>query len=105
MQIFGPSLYGLIYMKTVAIFPRTIFFFTVLSIVVSYIFLNLVRLPKDRELRRQSTLDLEEEASAHGHGQEETVVGGGGEGGSGAGGGPQKRLVDTPATSYGTAGR
>ncbi|KAF5330575.1 hypothetical protein D9619_005275 [Psilocybe cf. subviscida] len=98
MQIFGPSLYGVIYMKTVAIFPRAIFFVTVSSIVVCYIFLNLVRLPKDRELRRQSMADPEEEASTHEHVQEETLVGGSDSGSQ------QKRLVDTPTTSYGAAG-
>jgi MFS family permease len=114
MQIFGPSLYGLIYVKTVAIFPRAIFFVSVFSVVVAYIFMNLVRLPKDHELKRQSTVDLEEEASAlesaHVHAQEETLVGAGdfaGVSASSRNGGEhdqQKRLVDTSTTSYGTSG-
>ncbi|KAJ3819974.1 major facilitator superfamily domain-containing protein [Lentinula raphanica] len=45
-QIIGPAMYGLVYMKTVAVFPRTIFFVSVGSTVVSFVFLSLVRLPR-----------------------------------------------------------
>ncbi|KAF5389821.1 hypothetical protein D9757_003673 [Collybiopsis confluens] len=45
-QIVGPALYGLVYVKTVAIFPRTIFFVSVASAFLSLVFLSLVRLPR-----------------------------------------------------------
>jgi hypothetical protein len=45
-QILGPALYGFIYARTVATFPRTIFFVTVVAVVISFILLLLVRLPE-----------------------------------------------------------
>ncbi|KAJ4487747.1 major facilitator superfamily domain-containing protein [Lentinula aciculospora] len=46
-QIIGPAMYGLVYMKTVAVFPRTIFFVSVGSTVISFMFLSFVRLPRN----------------------------------------------------------
>ncbi|KIJ94708.1 hypothetical protein K443DRAFT_350615 [Laccaria amethystina LaAM-08-1] len=46
-QILGPSLYGYVYMRTVATFPRAIFFMTVASVVFSFFLFSLVRLPRD----------------------------------------------------------
>ncbi|EDR03207.1 uncharacterized protein LACBIDRAFT_307381 [Laccaria bicolor S238N-H82] len=46
-QIIGPSLYGYVYMRTVATFPRAIFFMTVASVVFSFFLFSLVRLPRD----------------------------------------------------------
>jgi hypothetical protein len=46
-QILGPAIFGVTYMKTVATFPRTIFFLAVAAVIVSLILLSLVRLPKD----------------------------------------------------------
>ncbi|KDR73680.1 hypothetical protein GALMADRAFT_251460 [Galerina marginata CBS 339.88] len=62
-QIIGPSLYGLVYMKTVATFPRTIFFVSVASVAVSFVLLSLVRLPKESNNRRESYADPEEPGS------------------------------------------
>ncbi|KDR73681.1 hypothetical protein GALMADRAFT_251462 [Galerina marginata CBS 339.88] len=75
-QIIGPSLYGLVYMKTVATYPRTIFFVTVATVVVSFFLLSFVRLPKESDYRRESLADLEEpelEVDAT-HLQESTLV-------------------------------
>ncbi|TFK36324.1 major facilitator superfamily domain-containing protein [Crucibulum laeve] len=44
-QILGPSLYGLVYARTVATFPRAIFFVSVGTITASFILLTFVRLP------------------------------------------------------------
>ncbi|KAJ6623481.1 hypothetical protein B0H10DRAFT_2162474 [Mycena sp. CBHHK59/15] len=41
-QILGPSIYGLVYVKTVATFPKAIFFVSIGSVVVSFICLSLV---------------------------------------------------------------
>ncbi|KAJ6497032.1 major facilitator superfamily domain-containing protein [Mycena vitilis] len=46
-QILGPSIYGLVYVKTVATFPKAIFFVSVASVIISFICLSLVRLPTD----------------------------------------------------------
>ncbi|KAG5636197.1 hypothetical protein H0H81_008867 [Sphagnurus paluster] len=46
-QILGPALYGLVYVKTVATFPRAIFIVSMVTIMLSYAFLLFVRLPKD----------------------------------------------------------
>ncbi|KAJ3800064.1 major facilitator superfamily domain-containing protein [Lentinula aff. detonsa] len=61
-QIIGPAMYGLVYMKTVAVFPRTIFFVSVGSTVVSFVFLSLVRLPRNDGVghNRERTLVAEE---------------------------------------------
>jgi hypothetical protein len=56
-QILGPSIYGLIFIKTVATFPKAIFFVSVGSVVISFICLSLVRLPTDL------VTDAEEEVS------------------------------------------
>ncbi|KAF5358151.1 hypothetical protein D9756_001317 [Leucocoprinus leucothites] len=45
-QILGPSLYGFVYVKTVATYPRTIFFVSVITFVISSLLLACVRLPK-----------------------------------------------------------
>ncbi|KAJ7087857.1 major facilitator superfamily domain-containing protein [Mycena epipterygia] len=46
-QILGPSIYGLVYVKTVATFPKAIFLVSTASVVISFICLSLVRLPTD----------------------------------------------------------
>ncbi|GLB34576.1 putative major facilitator superfamily protein [Lyophyllum shimeji] len=45
-QILGPAMYGLVYMKTVATFPRAIFIMSAATVVVSFVLLTFVRLPK-----------------------------------------------------------
>ncbi|KAF8969597.1 major facilitator superfamily domain-containing protein [Flammula alnicola] len=59
-QIIGPSIYGLVYMKTVATYPRTIFFVSVATVTISFFFLSLIRLPKEKDYRRERFADLEE---------------------------------------------
>ncbi|TDL24842.1 MFS general substrate transporter [Rickenella mellea] len=46
-QILGPAIFGLTYMKTVATYPKTIFFLSASCATVSLLFISLVRLPKD----------------------------------------------------------
>ncbi|KAJ6597071.1 major facilitator superfamily domain-containing protein [Mycena vulgaris] len=46
-QILGPSIYGLVYIKTVGTFPRAIFAVSVASVLVSFTCVSLVRLPSD----------------------------------------------------------
>ncbi|KAH8116885.1 MFS general substrate transporter [Phellopilus nigrolimitatus] len=45
-QIIGPAIFGLTYMKTVATYPRAIFWVSSGSMIVSLIFICLVRLPR-----------------------------------------------------------
>ncbi|OBZ69347.1 hypothetical protein A0H81_10787 [Grifola frondosa] len=46
-QIFGPFLFGVTYAKTVATFPKAIFLLAATVVSLSFVFLALVRLPKD----------------------------------------------------------
>lgn len=73
-QILGPSLYGLVYMKTVATFPRAIFAMTVASVVLSFTLFSLVRLPKDRPSSRVTNTDVDAEETSAAHFQEQTLV-------------------------------
>ncbi|KAF9053131.1 major facilitator superfamily domain-containing protein [Panaeolus papilionaceus] len=59
-QIFGPFLYGVVYAKTVATYPRAIFFVSVASLIVSFVILALVRIPKDPIQPQSREGDLEE---------------------------------------------
>ncbi|EKM82440.1 hypothetical protein AGABI1DRAFT_68063 [Agaricus bisporus var. burnettii JB137-S8] len=58
-QILGPSLFAFIYMKTVATYPRTIFFVAVGAVVVSATLLAFVRLPNEHD-HSHATLVAEE---------------------------------------------
>lgn len=62
-QILAPFIYGIVYVNTVAIYPRMVFFVSVAALSTSYCLLSLVRLPKDNEYHRQSLADLEEPES------------------------------------------
>ncbi|KAI9057904.1 MFS general substrate transporter [Trametes sanguinea] len=63
-QIFGPFVYGVTYARTVATFPKAIFFVASLAVVASCVLLAFVRLPKGGT----SPLDVEEQlAGAQGH--------------------------------------
>jgi len=64
-QILGPSIYGFMYMKTVAMYPPAIFFVSAASVSVSLVLLSFVRLPNASEYHRQGLLDLEEPAVDH----------------------------------------
>jgi len=46
-SILGPAMYGFVYMKTVATFPRAIFFLSMVTITISSMLMSFVRLPKD----------------------------------------------------------
>lgn len=63
-QIIGPSLYAFVYIKTVATFPRTMFFVGVASVCVSLACLALIRLA-DPE-KHPHMLDAEEEIAVDG---------------------------------------
>ncbi|KAI0362392.1 MFS general substrate transporter [Trametes cingulata] len=62
-QIFGPFVYGLTYAKTVATFPKAIFFLATGAVTVSCILLAFVRLPKDAATSGPD-VDLEEQLQA-----------------------------------------
>jgi len=53
-------MYGFVYMRTVAHYPRAIFLVTVLSLIISSICLGFVRLPRENDYRRENHADLEE---------------------------------------------
>lgn len=64
-QIVGPALYGLIYMKTVATFPQSIFIMSMVMVTISFTLMAFVRLPKERrafDLARSRDNDDVEEA-------------------------------------------
>ncbi|KAJ3851635.1 major facilitator superfamily domain-containing protein [Lentinula lateritia] len=69
-QIIGPAMYGLVYMKTVAVFPRTIFFVSVASTFISFVFLSFVRLPRSNAARKSTLADTSEERSGQHAGTE-----------------------------------
>ena len=46
-QIVGPLLFGVVYIKTVATFPETIFYVLVIVVLLSLFFLFLVKIPSD----------------------------------------------------------
>lgn len=51
-QILAPTLYGLIYMKTVASYPRMIFYVAAATIVVAFVILLGVSLPETEKPER-----------------------------------------------------
>ncbi|KAI3600040.1 hypothetical protein WG66_011111 [Moniliophthora roreri] len=65
-QILGPAMYGLIYMNTVASYPRTIFFVSVATIFISVVALSLVRLPDTQGEMKAILDDVEEQPSPGG---------------------------------------
>jgi hypothetical protein len=46
-QIIGPSLFGLVYASTVAWFPQGIFFVSAISLLIAFLCLFIIRVPKD----------------------------------------------------------
>ena len=58
-QVFGPILFGVVFIKTVATFPEAIFLVVVVVALLSLFFLFLVRIPPDR-----GALDAEAETPA-----------------------------------------
>lgn len=48
-QVLGPSLFGIVYIKTVATLPETIFYVVVVVVLLSLFFLFLMRIPPDPE--------------------------------------------------------
>lgn len=59
--ILGPAMYGLIYTKTVATFPRMIFVVSLTMVLSSFLLLGFVRLPKDID---GVDVDVEEDVEA-----------------------------------------
>ncbi|KAH9857150.1 MFS general substrate transporter [Lenzites betulinus] len=62
-QIFGPSVYGLAYAKTVATFPKMLIVLCLSAVVLSSIFIAFVRLPEEPV----ASGDVEEQADAADH--------------------------------------
>ncbi|KAJ7905702.1 major facilitator superfamily domain-containing protein [Mycena olivaceomarginata] len=67
-QILGPSIYGLVFYKTVATFPKAIFWVSVASVCISFVCLSLVRLPTDIRI------DAEEESHIPDHGVRDATL-------------------------------
>jgi hypothetical protein len=70
-QILGPAMYGLVYMNTVATFPRAIFAVSIAMVTIAFMLLAFVKLPKERRDRGRSRDDDDVEEDA-----EPEVVGG-----------------------------
>ena len=64
-QILAPFIFGFVYVKTVDIYPRMVFFVSVAAICTSYCLLSLIRIPKDDKYHPQNLADanLEESGS------------------------------------------
>ena len=62
-QILAPSIYGFVYVKTVAIYPPMVFFVFAAAISTSFCILSFIRIPKGDEYHRQYLADLEESES------------------------------------------
>ena len=67
-QILGPAMYGLVYMKTVATFPRTILLASVMMILISFTLLAPVRLPREPCTSGFGGGDVEEDVDVRGRG-------------------------------------
>ena len=74
-QIFGPFVYGLTYAKTVATFPKAIFFVAGGVIVFAFVLMLFVRLPDQVPANADVEVQQEEDAgSARGIEREETLI-------------------------------
>jgi len=62
-QILAPFIYGFVFVKTVAICPRMVFFVSFAALSTSFCLLSIIRLPKDDEYHRQYLADLEQSES------------------------------------------
>ena len=75
-QIIGPTLFGVTYMKTVATFPKAIFFLSATVIALALVFLSFVRIdqfsPQDDQ--EAQTQDNRTNASSTRLEREETLV-------------------------------
>ncbi|KDQ61041.1 hypothetical protein JAAARDRAFT_32037 [Jaapia argillacea MUCL 33604] len=72
-QVLSPAIFGLVYMKTVATFPKAIFFMSAGVVVFAFVLFSLIRLPKESEDGR--FLEGEEEGGEGGMcGGEESAV-------------------------------
>ncbi len=58
-QVVGPTLFGIVYIKTVATFPEAIFYVIIAVVLLSLFFLFLIQIPPDRDV-----VDAESEAPA-----------------------------------------
>lgn len=58
-QVIGPTLFGIVYIKTVATFPEAIFYVVIAAVLLSLFFLCLVQIPPDRDV-----IDAESEVPA-----------------------------------------
>ncbi|PPQ63642.1 hypothetical protein CVT24_004416 [Panaeolus cyanescens] len=59
-QFVGPFFYGVIYAKTVASYPRTIFFVCATSLALALLFMSLIRIPRNTLVTNGTQEDLEE---------------------------------------------
>ncbi|KAF9479286.1 MFS general substrate transporter [Pholiota conissans] len=63
-QIIGPAMFGLIYMKTVTLHPRTIYAVSVSTVIAALLLLNFVRLPKGNGSSQAAPEEVEEQESS-----------------------------------------
>ena len=59
-QILGPSLFGVVYMKTVASFPEAMFYVFMAAVLLSLSFLFLVQIPQRSEgMASEESVDVD----------------------------------------------
>ncbi|KAG5643210.1 hypothetical protein DXG03_001328 [Asterophora parasitica] len=74
-QILGPAWYGLVYMKTVATFPRAIFILSMVTVILSVALLAFVRLPNEGRSATSGSSETDPLLPANNAEDEETRVG------------------------------
>ena len=64
-QILAPFVYGLLFVRTVAIYPPMVFFAFAFAIFISLCLLSFIRIPKGEEYHRQYLADLRVESGSN----------------------------------------
>lgn len=57
-SVFGPAIFGFVYLRTVGWFPQAIFFTTAGTVTISFVLLSFIRLPKDEDRDEEEGADF-----------------------------------------------
>ncbi|KAF4576704.1 hypothetical protein EYR36_004683 [Pleurotus pulmonarius] len=83
-QILGPAIFGFTYVRTVATYPRAIFFLSVAAVFSAFVLLGFVRIPKHVRIDEEDAVPFESSSMS----RDATLIGG--DGGEGDGQYPKK---------------
>lgn len=73
-QILGPAIFGFTYVRTVATYPRAIFFLSVAAVFSAFILLGFVRIPKHVRVDEEDGVPFEASSMS----RDATLIGGDG---------------------------